>query len=161
MRKLTQIVGGAFFATSGFSERSIQEAEKLNIQLFGNEGLPSRFPVIKCQVLSDKRLYFFPTDNEYDDIELNFETGDCYCLTVSEAVEKGFKYGGTSQIVINFSNVDKYENIFTPQENSKGASKYSEIVKNCHEAINRHTLEFEQKEKLERIKNVEKQNNKK
>lgn len=54
-----EIVGGAFFATSSFSAQSKQDAEKLGIELFENEKLIIPFPVIKCKILSNKKLFFY------------------------------------------------------------------------------------------------------
>ena len=150
-----EIVGGAFFTTSFFSSQSINEADKLDIVLFGNEKLPECFPIIKCKVENNRRFYFFPTDEGYDEIELDFDSGDCYCLTVSEAEKKGFRRGISSQIPI-FQTINIPENLL-PNKNIPNRNRDDETIQRCHRVMDRHTRDFEQREKLERIKDTDAQ----
>ena len=80
---------GAFFVTSDFTEPSKIAAKEFEISIFQVK-LPARFPVIKCE---KENNYLLPTDDAvYDFHNLKIKIGDCYCLTINEAIKKGFTY---------------------------------------------------------------------
>lgn len=78
---------GAIFGTSAFGKNIKKEAKEDKISLFCIE-LPKRFHVLKCK--KTHGYYCFPADKGYYTLEINNDNGDCYCLTVKEAEEKGF-----------------------------------------------------------------------
>ena len=86
-----EAVRGAFFSTSGFTEKSADFAKVHGIKICRKE-LPRRFPVVKCKVREKNyKCYRLPADNGYYSLKINPDNGDCYCLTVKEAEDKGFK----------------------------------------------------------------------
>jgi hypothetical protein len=64
-----------------------KSAVKLGIR-FKTEHQVNIFPRIKC--LHNKKLYYRPTDIDYDMIDINLQAKDCYCMTIAEAEHMGF-----------------------------------------------------------------------
>ena len=84
-----QIVIGALYTTGKVAITAQSSAAKLGI-LFKAEHTLKIFPRIRC--LHNKRIYYLPTDKDYDMIETNLAAGDCYCKTIDEAERKGFTW---------------------------------------------------------------------
>ena len=139
-------VKGAFFTTSSFSKKAFKEAGNsgVEIELFDNNKLPPKFPIIKCCVeASGCHFYYLPTDHDYDRKELIFSRGDCYCLTVLEAESKGFKRCEIAQL----NTLDMNINDRVPKRNRKNKPHNPrEIINYWTEIMDRHTLEAEQQE---------------
>ena len=54
------------------------------------------YPIIKCNIGKDEfgtktKIYHLPMDQQYDNVIIKPETGECYCFTVEEAEKKGFR----------------------------------------------------------------------
>ena len=125
-------VKGAFFTNSFFSYRAIEEAQKYGIELVPNMVLPKySFPMIKCNIdiNKNKKKYYLPTDDNYDEVKLNIQNGDCYCLTVLEAEFKGFKRAS-----LNSPSKRRRRNKYISDR---------EVIKHCLEAIDRKTQGLE------------------
>ena len=85
----SRIVKGVLFTASLLSKEARAAAIKLKIEVHEHYLMRERFPVIKCK--SNDKRYYLPDDWGYNEIQVIFGEGDCYCLTVTEAEWKGFK----------------------------------------------------------------------
>ena len=85
------IVHGVFVTATKLSELARDFAQEFDIELHENVSLKP-FPIIKCHVSKDgKRIYHLPFDQQYDTTIIEPKDGDCYCMTVAEAEQKGFR----------------------------------------------------------------------
>lgn len=81
---------GVFFTTSRIARSAKVASMRIGIETHEKFVMPEPFPIVKCKLSEGK--YYLPDDWGYDKVELNLGTGDCYCITVSEADSKGFKW---------------------------------------------------------------------
>lgn len=82
-----------FVTTTSLSKKAREFANMLNITVVENFPL-QEFPRIKCNIGHDEfgktYIYHLPMDAQYDNVKI-CKDGECYCLTVQEAEEKGFR----------------------------------------------------------------------
>ena len=62
----------------------------LNIEHFQIK-LIKEYPMIKCNINNDRKLYHLPFDPAYDSIIIGNVNGECYANTIKEAQNLGFK----------------------------------------------------------------------
>ena len=83
-------VHGVFFTTSRIAPDAKVISKRIGIELHEKFSFCESFPVVKCKF--SERKYYLPDDWGYDQVELNLRAGDCYCITVTDAENKGFEW---------------------------------------------------------------------
>ncbi len=86
-----QDVHAVVITTAKFSDTALDCANYLKVDC--HEDWPLRpYPLIKCNISkTGEKIYHLPFDQQYDNIRLNPEDGDCYVHTVAEAEKLGFR----------------------------------------------------------------------
>ncbi len=80
-----------FYSTTDYSETATTIANALGVNL-ERLALDKSYPMIKCNVSRDgEKIYHLPFDQQYDRIKIDGNKGEFYALTVSEAVDRGFR----------------------------------------------------------------------
>lgn len=86
-------VSGVFITTASLSDTARLYAEKLNIQVQENIDYDKDYPCIKCNISkTGEKIYHLPFDQQYDNIVINTQKGECYAHTIQEAEELGFRH---------------------------------------------------------------------
>lgn len=86
-----EMVHGAFFTTTHLAEDARDAARRLGIEVHERHPLKP-FPIIKCKLMGEGGgLYYLPSDLMYDNIRMELDRGDRYCMTVAEAEDAGFR----------------------------------------------------------------------
>ena len=81
-----------FYTKTTLSDFAKYSAKELGIIIRENVMMPDFYPCIKCNVSKDKkRIYHLPFDQQYDRIKVDISKGECFCKTVQEAEDKGFR----------------------------------------------------------------------
>lgn len=73
---------------SKISEVATKFAKRLGVRIIRMDY--KEFPRIKCNINNGEKIYHLPFDQQYDRTEIK-NIGECYCITVQEAVNKGFR----------------------------------------------------------------------
>jgi len=84
-----------FYSHCPLSEEAKEYSKYLNVLVFENIEI-NKYPMIKCNIGHGKdgfkqKIYHLPMDQQYDKTKIDNKKGDFYCLTVEEAVNKGFR----------------------------------------------------------------------
>lgn len=87
-----------FASTTALSETALWAAKALDVQVRSID-MVQDYPVIKCNINGDSRIYHLPFDQQYDRVRIIPPKGELYVKTVAEAEAKGFRrakryYGG-------------------------------------------------------------------
>lgn len=87
-----------FATTTALSETALWAAKALDVQVRGID-MDQDYPVIKCNINGDSRIYHLPFDQQYDRVRIIPTKGELYVKTVVEAEAKNFRrakryYGG-------------------------------------------------------------------
>jgi hypothetical protein len=79
------------------SQNAREAALHLGVEVKENFKLNSNFPMIKCRVDAEtrERIYHLPFDEQYDDVQIEPQRGECYARTVFEAEQLGFRRAGS------------------------------------------------------------------
>ena len=86
-----QDVQPVFWTSTDLSDQAKLFAKTLGVTLKLNQEL-GEFPRIKCNVgRSGEKIFHLPFDQQYDTTIVTPEQGDCYAMTVREAMDKGFR----------------------------------------------------------------------
>lgn len=88
-RNPNEDVSGVYYTTAQFSFDARQVADCLGVDAHDNYRELRPFPVIKCK--SCGSVYYLPCDWNYSTLRMRLDKGDCYCMTIKEAEDKGFK----------------------------------------------------------------------
>ena len=82
---------GVFVTTTQLSDKAMQIARELNIQVVHKE--VGDFPRIKCNInrTTGERIYHLPFDQQYDRTVVEKSKGELYAFTVEEAERQGFR----------------------------------------------------------------------
>ena len=84
-------VKAVFVATNTLTETAKNIAKNLNIEVQEHIKIIN-YPKIKCKITENgEKLYFTPTDNYYDKLQMILSNGDLYVTTIKEAERLGFK----------------------------------------------------------------------
>lgn len=84
-------VKAVFVATNRLTETAKNIAKNLNIEVQEHIKIIN-YPKIKCKITENgEKLYFTPTDNYYDKLQMILSNGDLYATTIKEAERLGFK----------------------------------------------------------------------
>ncbi len=84
------VVRPVFYTSAKFSQSAQDIAKKLGVELTNLE-LNTNYPMVKCCAFqSGQKLYFLPTDSEYDEIAMSLHDESCFVQTVEDAKKKGF-----------------------------------------------------------------------
>lgn len=79
------------------------------------------FPAVKCMVRLNKgkeeRLFYFPADAEYADMQLNESHGDCWAYDEADARRKGFQRQGDAMPIVFKDEHPEYKKIVRQGEN--------------------------------------------
>jgi hypothetical protein len=88
----SQTVFPVFVTTTELSDTARVVASRLQVRV-ENVPLPSRWPMIKCNVNSGtgEKIYHLPFDQQYDRAVIGAVPGECYVATVADAVQRGFR----------------------------------------------------------------------
>ena len=83
---------GVLITTATLSDVAKHFSELLNVYVIENyEQRP--YPLIKCNISKNgEKIYHLPFDQQYDRIHIDFNKGNMYVNTVSEAEKKGFRH---------------------------------------------------------------------
>jgi hypothetical protein len=80
-----------FITNITLSEQARKFAQYLKVDLWENKTF-EEFPRIKCNIgKNGEKIYHLPMDQQYDTTIIEPEKGECFCWTVKEAEEKGFR----------------------------------------------------------------------
>lgn len=87
-----------FATTTTLSETALWAAKALDIQV-RSINMDLDYPVIKCNINGNSRIYHLPFDQMYDRVRIIPAKGELYVKTVAEAESEGFRrakryYGG-------------------------------------------------------------------
>lgn len=87
-----------FATTTALSETALWVAQALDVQV-KNIDMNQDYPVIKCNINGDNRIYHLPFDQQYDRVRIIPSKDELYVKTVAEAEAKRFRrakryYGG-------------------------------------------------------------------
>ena len=78
-----------FYVTSDNLTPTAKEfAQKLGIEIIVKQ--MDRYPIIKCNINNENRIYHLPFDQQYDKTKIE-KQGEFYAMTVKEAEDKGFR----------------------------------------------------------------------
>ena len=77
-------------SNNDLSETAKDVTKYLNIEHFQIK-LIKEYPMIKCNINNDRKLYHLPFDPAYDSIIIGNVEGECYVNTIKEAQNLGFK----------------------------------------------------------------------
>lgn len=80
----------AFYTTTTFSDVALSAAKKLNISLY-QKPLQKDYPMIKCNINNDNKIFHLPFDQQYDRVKIDYNAGEFYAKTIKEATDKGFR----------------------------------------------------------------------
>ena len=84
-------VKAVFFATTDLTQEADDKAI-LNEVKFIKMDFDRNYPMIKCNINQHgEKIFHLPTDEYYDKVKIDFNSGECYTKTVAEAVAKGFR----------------------------------------------------------------------
>ena len=73
------------------SEQAKKFAQYLKVDLWENKSF-EEFPRVKCNIgKNGEKIYHLPMDQQYDTTIIEPEKGECFCWTVKEAEDKGFR----------------------------------------------------------------------
>lgn len=82
---------GVFITSTSLSGMAKKCAQHLGIEVRENIKMDT-IPCIKCNIGSGgEKIYHLPFDQMYDRVKITPKKGECYCATVIEAEEKGFR----------------------------------------------------------------------
>lgn len=88
-KRKTSDVTPVFITSTQLSEKAKEFADMLGITVVENFPL-KEFPRIKCNVGHEGKIYHLPIDALYDQVKIS-KIGECYCYSVKEAEQKGFR----------------------------------------------------------------------
>jgi hypothetical protein len=81
---------GIFVTHTVLSDTAKKFAEALGIQVQENIEI-GNFPIIKCHVGKEGKIYHLPMDQQYNKTKIQPEDGDMWATTIAEAEEHGFR----------------------------------------------------------------------
>jgi ribonuclease HI len=85
-------VRGRFVTTTSLSERALEFASVLYLDVDQHYAVDEAYPCIKCNISRDgDRIYHLPMDQQYDRTIIEPERGELYLATVAEAERRGFR----------------------------------------------------------------------
>lgn len=83
---------GVFITTTALSQRAADIARSLNITVYQNFPFDDSYPRIKCNVSkSGEKIYHLPFDQQYNSVKIEYNRGECYVGTASDAEALGFR----------------------------------------------------------------------
>jgi hypothetical protein len=82
-----------FYTTTQLSDLARRFAKELGIVMKENFKFDNNYPSIKCNIsrVDGTKIYHLPFDQQYDNVKIEKDKGEFYCLTVKEAEGKGFR----------------------------------------------------------------------
>lgn len=83
-------VKGILITATELSDVAKAVAERLDINYLQNQKLDKNYPMIKCVINNDSRIYHLPIDQQYDKIKMS-KVGRHYVKTVAEAEKAGYR----------------------------------------------------------------------
>ena len=87
----TKPVQAALYTSYVLSEDAKHFAQHLGIEVFEHVAL-DEYPTIKCNISSSgEKIYHLPMDQQYDNVVIDFGSGEFYASTVTEAEKGGFR----------------------------------------------------------------------
>ena len=85
-KKITPV----FATTTRLSETANWAAEKLGVEIKSLE-MDNAYPLIKCNVNGDSKIYHLPFDQQYDRVRIDPALGEKYVATTAAAERLGFR----------------------------------------------------------------------
>jgi hypothetical protein len=79
-----------FATTTVLSDTALWAAKALDVQIRSID-MDQDYPVIKCNINGDERIYHLPFDQQYDRVRIIPAKGELYVKLVAEAEAKGFR----------------------------------------------------------------------
>jgi len=79
-----------FSTTTSLSETALYAAKHLNIVVKSLD-MDHNYPMIKCNVSGNNKIYHLPFDQQYDRVRIDLARGEGYVRTTAEAEEYGFR----------------------------------------------------------------------
>lgn len=86
---LPGLVTPVFTSTTKLSPVATAAAQRLGV-VIKHVPLDKKYPMIKCNVNQDNKIYHLPFDQQYDRVKIQ-DAGELYVRTVAEAEKKGFR----------------------------------------------------------------------
>lgn len=85
-------VKGIFVTSICLSDMAKLVARYLGIEVVENLQM-GEFPRIKCNInrITKEKIYHLPFDQQYDSVQINEKTGECFAYSVKEAENRGFR----------------------------------------------------------------------
>jgi hypothetical protein len=84
-------VRAVFVTSTRLSERAQEFADFLGIETEVERKYDRDYPMIKCNVGGEEKIYHLPFDQQYDNVVIEQEKGEYYVRTTAEAEAKGFR----------------------------------------------------------------------
>lgn len=83
---------GLLIATCNLSDKAREVAGRIGIEFEENVSFPE-YPMVKCNInrATGEKIYHLPFDQQYDKVQIEYDKGEFYAWTVSEAERKGFR----------------------------------------------------------------------
>ena len=78
-----------FYSTADLGETAIKFATELGIDIY-MQAFNKHYPIIKCNINGDDKIYHLPFDQQYDKVKLN-KSGEFYAVSVKQAEGMGFR----------------------------------------------------------------------
>ena len=78
-----------FYTTTDLGETALKFACELGIDV-RLQVFDKQYPIIKCNINGDDKIYHLPFDQQYDKVKLN-KSGEFYAKDVKEAEKMGFR----------------------------------------------------------------------
>lgn len=91
MNALNKNVYAVFCATTQLSDTALRFAQILGIKFYQVE--QGEYPRIKCNInnTTGEKIYHLPFDQQYNNIKIELNRGECMAMKVQEAEAKGFR----------------------------------------------------------------------
>lgn len=86
-----EISKGVFTTTAKVSDFAKYVANELEIEVRESQHLDDGYPMIKCNINGNERIYHLPFDQQYDRIKIDMSAGELYVHTANEAEHLGFR----------------------------------------------------------------------
>lgn len=86
-------VRAIFYTTTELSDLARRFARELKIELEEKFKMSKDYPSIKCNIsrVDRTKIYHLPFDQQYDNVQIEYDKGEFYCRTVKEAEDTGFR----------------------------------------------------------------------
>ena len=84
-------VRSVIYTTGVLSDVAVQCAEALSMEIHQNYQL-EMYPLVKCNIsYTGEKIYHLPFDQQYDNVKISPNRGECYARTCEEAELLGFR----------------------------------------------------------------------